>query len=75
MISTDSYNAYRMDQQTSDASVSKVAMDLEVHAIPVSDVERSKQFYQRLGWRLDADVAPAKNARIAHLHRRREKPA
>jgi predicted lactoylglutathione lyase len=64
-----------MDHQTSDASISKVAMNLEVHAIPVSDVERSNQFYRRLGWSLDADVAPAKNVRIAHLHRRREKPA
>jgi len=27
-------------------------MNLEVHVIPVSDVERSKQFYQQLGWRL-----------------------
>ena len=35
-------------------------MKLEVHVIPVSDVERSKQFYQRLGWRLDDDVAPPK---------------
>jgi len=32
---------------------------LEVDIIPVSDVERSKQFYGRLGWRLDDDVAPA----------------
>ena len=63
-----------MDQQKSDASVSKVAMNLEVHAIPVSEVEQSKQFYRRVGWKLDEDVAPAKNVRIAHLHRRREKP-
>ena len=35
-------------------------MKLEVDIIPVSDVERSKQFYQRLGWRLDDDVAPPK---------------
>jgi catechol 2,3-dioxygenase-like lactoylglutathione lyase family enzyme len=30
-------------------------MKLEVVVIPVSDVERSKQFYGSLGWRLDAD--------------------
>ncbi len=30
-------------------------MKLEVIVIPVSDVDRSKQFYSRLGWRLDAD--------------------
>jgi predicted enzyme related to lactoylglutathione lyase len=45
-------------QQKFDASVTRVAMNLEVDIIPVSDVERSKQFYQLLGWRLDEDVAP-----------------
>src|ERR1700735_4979213 len=56
-----------MNQQKSDSSVSKVAMNLEVHVIPVSDVERSKEFYQRLGWRLDEDVAPAKDVRIVQF--------
>jgi catechol 2,3-dioxygenase-like lactoylglutathione lyase family enzyme len=32
-----------------------VEMKLEVVIIPVSDVDRSKEFYARLGWRLDAD--------------------
>ena len=41
-----------------DARVGKVDMKLEVVVIPVSDVDRSKQFYERLGWRLDDDVAP-----------------
>ena len=36
---------------------------LEVAIIPVADVERSKQFYQRLGWRFDADLAPARGVR------------
>ena len=30
---------------------------LEVVVIPVSDIDRAKDFYARLGWRLDADVA------------------
>lgn len=30
---------------------------LEVAVIPVSDVDRSKAFYTKLGWRLDADFA------------------
>jgi catechol 2,3-dioxygenase-like lactoylglutathione lyase family enzyme len=30
-------------------------MVLEVLVIPVSDVDRAKEFYSRLGWRLDAD--------------------
>jgi hypothetical protein len=56
-----------MKQQKSDASVTRVAMNLEVDVIPVSDVERSKQFYQLLGWRLDADDAPTKNVRIVQF--------
>jgi predicted enzyme related to lactoylglutathione lyase len=56
-----------MTQQKPDSSISKVTMNLEVHVIPVSDVERSKEFYLRLGWRLDEDVAPAKNIRIVQF--------
>jgi predicted enzyme related to lactoylglutathione lyase len=57
-------------QQKSDASVASVTMNtmnLEVDVIPVSDVERAKQFYQRLGWRLDEDVAPAENVRVVQF--------
>src|SRR6266516_3011946 len=32
-----------------------VDMRLEVVVIPVSDVDRAKEFYGSLGWRLDAD--------------------
>jgi catechol 2,3-dioxygenase-like lactoylglutathione lyase family enzyme len=38
---------------TSDANVAKVDMKLEVVVIPVSDVDRAKEFYKKLGWRLD----------------------
>jgi predicted enzyme related to lactoylglutathione lyase len=44
-----------------------IDMHLEVDVIPVSDVERSKQFYERLGWRHDADDAPAKDVRIVQF--------
>ena len=40
---------------TNDASLAGADMKLEVIIIPVSDVDRAKEFYQRLGWRLDAD--------------------
>jgi catechol 2,3-dioxygenase-like lactoylglutathione lyase family enzyme len=30
-------------------------MKLEVVVVPVFDVDRAKQFYKTLGWRLDAD--------------------
>jgi catechol 2,3-dioxygenase-like lactoylglutathione lyase family enzyme len=59
--------ATSMKQQKSDASVASVTMTLEVDVIPVSDVERSKQFYQRLGWRLDEDVATAENVRAVQF--------
>src|SRR6201988_2153191 len=56
-----------MTQQKFDPSAARVAMKLEVDVIPVSDVERSKRFSQLLGWRLDDDVAPAKNVRIVQF--------
>jgi catechol 2,3-dioxygenase-like lactoylglutathione lyase family enzyme len=62
-----SQTASSFKQQKYDAGVTRVAMNLEVDVIPVSDVERSKQFYQLLGWRLDADDAPAKNVRIVQF--------
>ena len=37
--------------------VGSIEMKLEVVTLPVSDVDRAKRFYQRLGWRLDADIA------------------
>ncbi|HEY8718966.1 VOC family protein [Pengzhenrongella sp.] len=42
-------------------------MNLEVHVIPVSDVDRAKGFYERLGWRLDEDVAPFDGLRIVQF--------
>jgi catechol 2,3-dioxygenase-like lactoylglutathione lyase family enzyme len=44
-----------------------VDMHLEVNVIPVSDVERAKKFYERLGWRLDDDVAPGNDVRIVQF--------
>jgi catechol 2,3-dioxygenase-like lactoylglutathione lyase family enzyme len=37
------------------ARVGKVDLKLEVITIPVSDIDRAKEFYGSLGWRLDAD--------------------
>jgi catechol 2,3-dioxygenase-like lactoylglutathione lyase family enzyme len=36
--------------------MSTTDLKLEAVVIPVSDVDRAKAFYQRLGWRLDADL-------------------
>src|SRR3954447_6684399 len=46
----------RINDATSDASVGKIDMALEVVTVPVSDVDRAKRFYQSLGWRLDIDL-------------------
>ena len=42
-------------------------MKLEVVVIPVSDVDRAKEFYKRLGWREDIDVAGPDGYRAVHL--------
>ena len=50
-----------------DASVGKLDLKLEVQIIPVSDVDRAKEFYERLGFRLDADDAPMEGLRIVQF--------
>jgi catechol 2,3-dioxygenase-like lactoylglutathione lyase family enzyme len=42
-------------------------MKLEVVVVPVSDVDKAKQFYTSLGWRLDADIAPDETFRVVQL--------
>ena len=43
------------DDATSGQNLNNVDLRLEVVVIPVSDVDRAKEFYAGLGWRLDAD--------------------
>jgi catechol 2,3-dioxygenase-like lactoylglutathione lyase family enzyme len=45
------------EEPVSGASAAKVDMKFEVIVIPVADVDRSKAFYTKLGWRLDADFS------------------
>src|SRR5215813_5908376 len=49
------------------ASGAKVDMKFEVIVIPVADVDRSKAFYTRLGWRLDADFSFDNGFRIVQF--------
>jgi catechol 2,3-dioxygenase-like lactoylglutathione lyase family enzyme len=42
-------------------------MKLEVVVIPVSDVDRAKEFYKNLGWRLDADIAAGNEFRVVQF--------
>jgi catechol 2,3-dioxygenase-like lactoylglutathione lyase family enzyme len=45
--------AVRTGDQAGTAGVATVDMALEVVVVPVADVDRAKQFYEGLGWRLD----------------------
>ena len=55
-------------EQTKPTQVARgVDMRLEVVTLPVSDVDRAKRFYQRLGWRLDADIVRGENFRVVQL--------
>jgi predicted enzyme related to lactoylglutathione lyase len=46
---------------------SNLDMKLEVVVVPVSDVDRAKQFYGMLGWRLDADIATGDAFRVVQF--------
>jgi catechol 2,3-dioxygenase-like lactoylglutathione lyase family enzyme len=47
--------AFPSSNPVSGPSAERVDMKFEVVVIPVADVNRSKEFYTKLGWRLDAD--------------------
>jgi catechol 2,3-dioxygenase-like lactoylglutathione lyase family enzyme len=53
-----------MNDAAASASAATADMKLEVVVIPVSDVDRAKEFYSRLGWRLDADRSAGSSFRL-----------
>ena len=59
----------RSETTTQPAHARRADMKLEVVVIPVSDVDRAKEFYGGLGWRLDGDFVVGdeiRGVRIAH---------
>ena len=60
-------SATEAHDMSSEKVAGSVTTNLEVQIIPVSDVDRAKQFYERLGWRLDADDAPLDGLRIVQF--------
>jgi catechol 2,3-dioxygenase-like lactoylglutathione lyase family enzyme len=56
-------DGYRLTPGTSTTTSRK----LEVVVVPVSDVDRAKQFYGSLGWRLDADFVTGPDFRVVQL--------
>jgi len=59
-----STNAVRGKEATSEVKAAPVDLKFEIVVIPVSDVDRAKEFYARLGWRLDADYDSGKGFRV-----------
>jgi catechol 2,3-dioxygenase-like lactoylglutathione lyase family enzyme len=62
-----SQTASSIKQQKSDAGVAKVDMKFEVSIVPVSDVDRAKEFYTKLGWRLDDDIVNGTDFRVVQF--------
>jgi len=54
-------------QQKNAAGAARVDMKFEVSLVPVSDVDRAKEFYTRLGWRLDDDIVNGNDFRVVQL--------
>jgi catechol 2,3-dioxygenase-like lactoylglutathione lyase family enzyme len=54
----------RHDDATSVVRAGTVDMKFEIVVLPVSDVDRAKEFYGRLGWRLDADYDNGNDFRV-----------
>lgn len=51
-------------EATGATSPARVDMKFELVVLPVSDVDRAKEFYTKLGWRLDADFASGDDFRV-----------
>jgi len=56
-----SSKAVRSSDATNEPKAAPLDMKFEIVVIPVSDVDRAKDFYAKLGWRLDADYAAPTN--------------
>ena len=54
-------------QQKPGAGAARVDMKFEVSLIPVSNVDRAKEFYTRLGWQLDDDIVAGDDFRVVQL--------
>ena len=62
-----STNEVRSNDAARNAGVAGIDMKLEVVVIPVSDVERSKEFYEGIGWRLDIDRSAGEDFRLVQF--------
>jgi catechol 2,3-dioxygenase-like lactoylglutathione lyase family enzyme len=57
----------RSSNAAGNAGAARVDTKLEVVVIPVSDIDRAKEFYQRIGWRLNVDRSPSEDFRLVQF--------
>jgi catechol 2,3-dioxygenase-like lactoylglutathione lyase family enzyme len=62
-----STNEVHSNDAARNASVARIDMKLEVVVIPVSDVDRSKEFYERIGWRFNFDRSAGEDFRLVQF--------
>jgi catechol 2,3-dioxygenase-like lactoylglutathione lyase family enzyme len=62
-----SLTASSFKQEKYDAGAARVDMKFEVAIVPVSNVDRAKVFYTKLGWRVDDDTANGEDFRAVQL--------
>ena len=60
-------NEIRSNDAARNAGVARIDMKLEVVVIPVSDVDRAKEFYERIGWRLNLDRSAGEDFRLVQF--------
>ena len=57
----------QQETATQASAAAGIAAKFEVTTLPVTDVDRAKAFYERLGWRLDIDFKPTPDTRAVQL--------
>jgi catechol 2,3-dioxygenase-like lactoylglutathione lyase family enzyme len=62
-----SQTASSFKQPNSESGAARVDMKFEVALVPVSNVDRAKEFYTRLGWRLDDDIVAGDDFRVVQM--------
>jgi catechol 2,3-dioxygenase-like lactoylglutathione lyase family enzyme len=62
-----STNEVHSNDAARNAGVARIDMKLEVVVIPVSDVDRAKAFYERIGWRLNIDRSAGEDFRLVQF--------
>jgi catechol 2,3-dioxygenase-like lactoylglutathione lyase family enzyme len=62
-----STNEVRSNDAARNAGVARIDMKLEVVVIPVSDIDRAKEFYERIGWRLNVDRSAGGDFRLVQF--------